>query len=254
MPERLHEAKPAVCGDVEDKMPDLDKELIAAAEEIRYLLGRGYPKNSAIRFVCDHHLLKEEQRFILSRNILAPAIASDRRNKRLICTDLKSRHVVIDGYNVLITLENYLKGEDMWTGDDGFIRDNRGVFSAHVNDETTCKALNLMIEMLVVHKVGSVIVFLDRQMSKSGELATFIRQKMEEVPIKGDVFTSGNVDNEIKRVSGNSIVATADGVIIDAVENVIDIPACVIAEREDQLFLHSLRPDIDHTIEGKIEV
>lgn len=224
-----------------------DKRLIEAAEEIRYLLGKGYPKNSAVRFVCDHHLLEDAQRFILSRNVLAPSVAASRRNKRLACTDLEGRHFAIDGYNVLITLESYLRDEDMWIGDDGFVRDNRGVFSNHVNDEATYRAVDLMIKMLMTHKAGPVIVLLDLQMSKSGELAAFIRQKIDEFSVKGSVRTSPTVDHELKKASGNSIVATADGVIIDAVSQVVDIPACVIAEKEsNKILLHSLRPDIGH--------
>ncbi|MDW7733500.1 MAG: DUF434 domain-containing protein [Methanolobus sp.] len=230
-------------------MNNQDKRLIEAAEEIRYLLERGYPKSSAVRFVSDHHRLADVQRFILSRNVLAPVIAASRRNKRLACTDLEGQYLAIDGYNVLITLESYLKGEDMWIGDDGFVRDNRGVFSNHVNDETTYRAVDMMVEMLVIHKVGPVNVLLDLQMSKSGKLAAFIRQKIDELSVKGSVRTSRTVDHELKKASDNSIVATADGVIIDAVGHVVDIPACVIAEKErNKIFLHSLRPNIGHII------
>ncbi|TGC10732.1 DUF434 domain-containing protein [Methanolobus halotolerans] len=237
-----------------DRRRNQEKELMEAAEDIRYLLGKGYPKNSTVRFVCNHHLLEEQQRSILSRNVLAPSIASSRRNKRLACNDLKGRHIVIDGYNVLITLESYLKDECMWKGDDGFIRDNRGVFNKHVNDETTYKAVDMMLTMLMTHEAGSITVLLDRQMSKSGELATFIRQRIDEGLLHGNVFTSGTVDYELKKATFDLIVATADSVIIDVVEHVVDIPACVLAaEESNKLYLHSLIPDNDHNTEGKRE-
>ncbi|MBN2111179.1 MAG: DUF434 domain-containing protein [Methanosarcinaceae archaeon] len=228
---------------VVDRMQHLNRELTEAAEEIRYLLGREYPKSSAVRFVSDHHRLKGTQRFILSRNVLAPAIAASRRSKRLACTDMQDRDIAIDGYNVLITLESFLKNEDMWVGDDGFIRDTRGVFSNHINDSETYAAVDLLVDMMVSSSIRSVTILLDSQMSKSGELAALLRQKIEEVHIKGHVLTSRTVDNELKRVSADSVVATADGIIIDALEHVVDIPACVIKGKKDKKYIYSLRPD-----------
>ncbi|KXS44218.1 MAG: protein of unknown function DUF434 [Methanolobus sp. T82-4] len=222
--------------------------LIEAAKDIRYLLERGYPGSSAVRFVGDHYRLKDKQRFILSRNVLAPSVASGRRRKRVNCTDTEGRHLLIDGYNVLITLESYLKGEEMWTGDDGFIRDNRGVFNNHVNDRTTCRAVELMNSVLMAANLHSVILLLDLQMSMSGKLAGFIRQSFNEASIPGTVCTSRTVDHELKKAANDSVVATADGVIIDSVNNVLDIPACVIAEKgRDKISLYTLSPDTDIT-------
>lgn len=234
-----------------EKTDDLNRVLIEAANDIRYLLERGYPKSSAVRFVSDHYRLKDKQRFILSRNVLAPSVASDRQRKRVGCNDIEGRDLIIDGYNVLITLESYLMAEEMWIGDDGFIRDNRGVFSNHVNDRTTCRAVELINSILMSANLNSVTLLLDLQMSMSGKLAGFIRQSFNENLIPGCVCTSRTVDHELKKADDDSIVATVDGVIIDSVRNVLDIPACVIAEKgRDKISLYTLSPDTDIT-EGK---
>lgn len=207
-----------------------EEELIMAARDIRYLLDKGYPKGSAVRFVSDHYCLQKIRRFILSRNVLAPGIASERRMKSVPCSDIRGREVIIDGYNVLITIESYLKGEDMWVGDDGFIRDNRGVFRSHVNDEATVRSVELMLSVAGRNAAGNITVLLDEQMSMSGQLVLLIRRRMAEAGTKGHVLTSASTDHDLKRAGSNVIVATADGVIIDAVGTVVDIPGCIIKE------------------------
>ncbi|MDK2912324.1 MAG: hypothetical protein PWR29_1281 [Methanolobus sp.] len=206
-----------------------EKSLILAARDIRYLLEQGYPKSSAIRFVGDHYGLEKSRRYILSRNVLAPDVASARNRKRVPCTCIRDRHILIDGYNVLITLESYLKGEEIWIGDDGFIRDNRGIFRSHVNDKDTFRSAGLMLSLLRANAAGEITVILDRQMSMSGQLAMAIRQRMAETGVRGQVITSGSTDHDLKKARSCDIVASADGVIIDAVVEVIDIPACIIS-------------------------
>ncbi|WP_292462435.1 DUF434 domain-containing protein [Methanolobus sp.] len=225
-----------------------EENLHMAARDIRYLLDKGYPKGSAVRFVSDHYGLEKNRRYILSRNVLAPEIASVRRMKSVPCSEIRERHVIIGGYNVLITIENYLKGEDMWIGDDGFIRDNRGVFRNHVNDTATLRSVELMLLVLRKSTVGDIIVLLDEQMSMSGQLALDIRQKMAGTGVKGRVLTSASTDHDLKIAGGNTIVATADGVIIDAVEMVVDIPYCVMkGDPHSRKLLYSLSPSTDQT-------
>jgi hypothetical protein len=79
---------------------------------------------------------------------------------------------------------------------------------------------------LSVHSPSEVTVMLDRPISNSGKLAALIREKMKAYGIEGDVETADNVDYCLK--AGNTdIVATSDGIIIDAVDFVADIPACI---------------------------
>jgi hypothetical protein len=228
-----------------------EEKLIMAARDIRYLLDKGYPKGSAVRFVSDHYGLEKSRRYILSRNVLAPEIASARRMKSVPCSKIRERHILIDGYNVLITIESYLKGEDMWIGDDGFIRDNRGVFRSHVNDSATLRSVELMLFVLRRSAVGDTTVLLDEQMSMSRQLAQVIRQKMAEAGVNGRVLTSASTDHDLKLARGNTIVATADGVIIDAVELIVDIPDCVIKEDPySRKLLYSLDPSTDQITKG----
>lgn len=149
------------------------------------------------------------------------------KKKKLRCEQLKGRTVLVDGYNVLITLESLLREERTFVADDSFLRDVRGVFRNHSNDIFTSRAVEKMLSFLAVAEVEQADILLDTQMKHSGELASFIRSRMKELSIKGNAGTSKHVDHDLKTCDGKKVVATADGIIIDAVRNVIDIPGCI---------------------------
>ena len=206
----------------------LNKKLTEPAHDIRYLLARGYSISAAIRFVSDHYRLTESERHILVRVVRPPEVATARREKRLACADINGRDVLIDGYNVLITVESMLKDEKLWLGDDGFIRDTRGVFRNYNNTDATYKAVDEMLSFLSECKVTSVNILLDTQMSKSGQLARHIQNMLPKYSLDGSACTSRHVDFDLKNAGAGVVVATADGVVIDAVGEVIDIAACLM--------------------------
>ena len=215
-------------------MQDTARKLSDPARDIRYLLKRNYPRSSAINFVSNHYRLSEKERHILTRVIVAPNVVDSRSRKQLECTDIKGRDVIVDGYNVLITIENMLvlKNEPLWLGDDGYVRDTRGVFRNYAVTDTTYQAVDAMLALLAECKVGSVTILLDSQMSNSGELARFIRSKLTEYLLDGDARTSRHADFDLKNAGSSVVVATADGVIIDAVQEVVDIGRCMMESRE----------------------
>ncbi len=193
---------------------------------MRYLVNRGYPKESSIRFVSDHHRLPEEQRFVLSRVVVSAEAARPRRRKAVPVEALRSQEVVVDGYNVLISIESLLGGRPVYRCDDGFLRDTQGIFRSYRTSDLTAPALQEMLSLLAGAGPGSVLILLDQQMSMSGLLAAHMREMMAELGLPGTARTARDVDHLLK--SSRAIVATADGNVIDAIDRVIDLP-CEIA-------------------------
>lgn len=206
-------------------------KLSLPARDIRYLLERGYPKTSVIRFVGDHYRLEKNDRNVLTRVIIPTITAIARNKKRLTCKEVTGKKILVDGYNVLIAIESMLEGHTLWLCDDGFVRDTRGVFRSHNNTDITIEAVKQMCSTLSKCCVTYVKVLLDSQMSQSGELASIIRQEMVLTSLQGEVSTSAHADFDLKNADLEYVIATADGVIIDAVENIIDLPAAVIEEK-----------------------
>jgi hypothetical protein len=194
-----------------------------AAQDARYLVDRGYPKDSAVRFVSDHYRLPEEQRFVLTRVVVTSETAVKRKEKRTHVETLRGRVLFIDGYNVLISVESLLAGKQVYLCDDGFIRDTQGIFNSYRMSHLTKVALSAVFDLLAWACLGQAEVLLDQQISMSGQLAAMTRQVMAEHRIPGTARTMQNVDRQLKECGG--IVATGDGNVIDAADEVLDIPA-----------------------------
>jgi len=214
---------------------DPKEKLLKPARDIRSILRWGYPKFATIRFVAEHSRLSAEERHILSRVIVSPKKEVSRIRKKIACDSINNRDLLLDGYNVLLSVDSLLKNEPMWFCDDGYIRDTRYYFGKKNQAEDLEEALDSVLEFLSEASLKSVSFLLDSQISRSGELAGFIRRKIENYGILGDAYTSKTADFDLKREGGNSeknlIIATSDGIIIDSVRQVLDIPACLMEKK-----------------------
>ncbi len=200
-----------------------------AADEVRYLLDRGYPSGSAVRFVSDHHRLPQMDRFVLTRVAVPSKIAASRKEKRIRLKELCGRTVAVDGYNVLITIESLLVGAPVYLCDDGFLRDTRGIFRRYRTSDHTIQALWEILSILKESAVGGAELLFDQQISRSGELAAEVRGMMAYSGVFGRAKTAEDVDRRLKLAEYP--VATGDGAIIDRARQVVDLPAEVAKRR-----------------------
>ena len=193
-----------------------------AAEDARHLVNRGYPKTSAIRFVSDHYRLPEEHRFVLSRVVVGAKTAQLRKKKSVLPEALHDQEVLVDGYNVLITVESLIGGRPVYRCDDGFLRDTQGIFRSYRTSDLTVSALQEILIFLARLNPASIVILLDQQISMSGRLAALMREMMAKIGLPGTARTVRDADHQLK--SSRAIVATADGNVIDAATHVIDLP------------------------------
>ncbi len=202
--------------------------LECAADDIRYLLDRGYPQKSAVGFVCAHYRLDVKARYLLSRTVLSREVSGKRKAKFLPCGKIEGGSIVIDGYNIIIGLESILE-KNAYLCDDGVIRDIKGTFRKFKVSSKTEEAFGLIFEFLKKMKPENVVFLLDAQISKSGMLARKLREKLGEGGLKGDARTSRHVDHDLKRC--RDIVASSDGVIIDEAERVVNFLHCIVESK-----------------------
>lgn len=194
-----------------------------AQEDLRYLLDRGYKKRVALDFVADHYMLKREDRNYLARYVFSESTIENRKKKIVSPESLRGSKIILDGYNVLITVESILQG-DFFIAQDGFLRDSRGVFGKYKLNNETLKALRLVFKALKILKVGFVKFYFDKNVSFSGELASIVRRLLKDYGIPGEVELSPHVDYNIKREAEDFVVVTSDSAIIDKAKRVFDIP------------------------------
>src|SRR2546423_1525460 len=103
------------------------KRMRAAAEEIVFLLGRGYPMATAVDLVGNHHQLEARQRLALQRMLCSSEQRTRRAARALERTAATGRMLLVDGFNLIITIEVALSGGLILDCADGTVRDLAGL-------------------------------------------------------------------------------------------------------------------------------
>lgn len=204
------------------------RRLEAPLLDIRYLLDRKYPKKSAITYVSNRYGLTKDERNILTRIACEKDISNNRKRKIVSIEFIRDKNLFIDGYNVLITVESLILGYPVFLCDDGILKDVRSLFRRYKIGFMTKEALS-MIEMITSkHTPKEIVIIFDSQISRSGDLSKMARDIFDKDNCL--VFTSKDTDKEIMENSRKGIIATSDGIIIDNVDNVLDIPVHIADE------------------------
>ncbi|WP_414469346.1 DUF434 domain-containing protein [Methanobacterium sp. ACI-7] len=205
-----------------------ENKLKEAAYDLRFLLNRNYRKKSALTFVANKYVLSRSERNYLARSVFSKPVSNSRKNKIIDLPQIEDRFLLVDGYNVLITTESICREDyaSLVLCDDGLIRDINAVFGKYKFNEYTEISLNSILK-LVQEYDPHVIFFFDKKVSWSGKLAKLTEEIILSMDLQGETVLSENVDFDIVKegMAKNGIIATSDGIIIDKVENVIDIPS-----------------------------
>ena len=120
--------------------PKATKKLNAAAQDLVFLMERGYDTKSASTFVGNHHLLSERQRLALARIVSTSSAVQARKQKELLQAP---DSLVLDGFNTIITLEVALSGSLLLEGMDGMLRDLAGLRGSYRIVDKTVQAVEL---------------------------------------------------------------------------------------------------------------
>ncbi len=102
-----------------------------AAYELCWLFNRGYSRHSATTLVGDHHRLEQRQRMAIGRAACSDNRKNGRNSKCLKLQEIKHRHLIIDGFNLIITLEAAIAGAVLLQCHDGCIRDLASVYGTY---------------------------------------------------------------------------------------------------------------------------
>ncbi len=207
----------------------ISEELWEAAEDLRFLLDRGYPRNASLHLVGNQYNLDRDCRHLLRRGVFPHAVARERGAKQVSVKDLKGKGLAIDGHNCLITLESALKGKTILLADDAFIRDISGVSGGYKETKETQEALGLIMDLLAEAGPRETRFLLDAPISGSGELAARIRGLMTERGIQGDASAVRVPERIMAGYEG--ICASSDTAVIDQAAQVFDLAGHLIQER-----------------------
>ena len=203
-------------------MSDLMVKISDAVRDLRYLLDQGYPRDSAVNFVANHYRLPLNQRPLLARCVFSRLEVAEHRRKSVRASAVRGKRLGVDGYNVLITLESILTRKQVVRCDDGYVRDLRAIFGKYRVSPATSRALAELLQIIARAKPSHVKFLFDKQVSRSGELAGMVRQRLERTKLKGDAQATGGVDLKLRSFD---VTASSDRAIIGRAKAIWDIPA-----------------------------
>jgi hypothetical protein len=207
---------------------EISLDLWEAAEDLRLLLNRGYPRDASLQLIGNRYNLDNDNRHLLRRGVFPAALAEQRKNKQVSLKKIRGKGLAIDGYNCLITLESALKGKTVLLADDAFIRDISGVSGTYKDSPVTTQALDLIMGLLIAAAPAEVLFLLDAPISGSGKLAARIRNLMKKSSLAGDAQAVKVPERTMVGYQG--IIATSDTALIDQSKQVFDLAGHLIKQ------------------------
>lgn len=201
-----------------------------AQRDILFLIERGYPIKSASTFVGNHYLLSERQRLAVVR-ATTPKNTVEMRQKKQIKGEMKGKKVLIDGLNLIITLEVALSQTTLICCMDGTIRDLAGLRGTYRLIDKTDEAIKLIGHKLMELKIEEAVFFLDSPVSNTGRLKQRIYDVLTDFPFKTTVELVNNADVLIEK---QEHVISSDAIVLNKCISWINLAAEIVQEKIPQ--------------------
>jgi len=218
----------------EEQLPALS----AAASELSWLLTREYALKGALKLVGDKFSLAERQRLAVSRAACSDQSRARREAARISIDSPGGRQVIIDGFNLIITVEAALSGGLLLLCRDGCIRDLSSVHGSYRSVDETESAVVLVGEILDQIRVRDVLWVLDKPISNSGRLAQRIRELASGRAWEWRVELAFNPDAEM--ISSDRTAISSDGPLLDRVARWTNLGRYLVEKRLAQSWLIDL--------------
>jgi hypothetical protein len=201
--------------------------LRSAAHDLSWLLTREYSITAALKLTGDRYQLDARQRIAVRRSACSEQARTHRLARQRDPAQLRGQVLLIDGFNVLTTLEAALGGAVILAGRDGCYRDLEGVHGSYHDGPETRAAVDLLIDYTAFLGISRCSVLLDRPVSHSGALKALLLQICAERGAPWEVILVNNPDRELG--SAQECVATADSAVIDPAAGWLNLAREVIA-------------------------
>jgi hypothetical protein len=195
--------------------------LRAAVSDLSWLLTRGYAMKGALKLVGDKLALAERQRLAVSRAACSDQSQAQRVGARVQVEALKDKPVIIDGFNLIITVEAALSGGVLMLGRDGCVRDLSSVHGSYRSVSETERAITSIGEILTRLEVGSAHWILDQPISNSGRLAQRVRDLAKQHGWDWSIELAFNPDAEI--IASDRVAISSDGPVLDRVKRWVNL-------------------------------
>lgn len=193
--------------------PEALPSLNAAVSDLSWLLSRGYAERSSTKLVGDRYNLKERQRVAVRRCACSDEALHDRKTREIAGEQALGKRLLLDGFNVLTTVEAALGHGVILIGRDGCYRDMASMHGSFKKVEETPEAILFVGRTAARFGVGEVVWYLDQPVSNSGRLKQLILCIAQEQQWSWSVELVPDPDPVLTR--SQELIASADSGILD---------------------------------------
>lgn len=199
-----------------------------AAQDLSYLLERGYGENSGVKIVGDRYRLNARQRKALLRLVSTPSSIEKRLGLQFPTSQLKDKVVAVDGFNLIIFVESILSNGIILACMDGVYRDIASVHGSYKRVIETGAALELLGQVFEKFEVAEVQWFLDAPVSNSGRLKQLLEMEAAENNFNWTIDLVPDPDKTLVEITGDVVAVSSDSWILDRVSHWANINAYLI--------------------------
>lgn len=193
-----------------DTLPLLQQAVV----EMSWLLSRGYAGKSTLKLVGDRYAFTQRQRIALMRSACSDSQLKQRQNTQTCVKHVAAKPLVLDGYNILVTIEAALGAGVLLRGRDGCVRDLASMHGTYRKVDETLPAIETIASTLAALAPSQITWLLDKPVSNSGRLKKIILDFATQQTLDWDVKLAQNPDKLL--VESKEIIATSDSAILDA--------------------------------------
>lgn len=209
----------------ESQLPPLRE----AAADLSWMRTRGYTDNSSIKLVGDRYDLTARQRVAVGRCACSDQSRQSRSERSVPPEEIGDRLVLLDGFNVLTTIEAAMAGGILLRGRDGCIRDMSSMHGNYRVLDQSRDALEKILNTLQKRNISPSTWYLDKPVSNSGRLKAIIEEVASRFPqLSVQVTLVPDPDPILKKANREGVVATADSGILDECGEWMNLAATVI--------------------------
>jgi hypothetical protein len=200
--------------------------LRGAVADLSWLLGKGYAPVSALKLVGDRWSLTERQRQAVRRAACSDEARARRTARQVAAGSLADEILVIDGFNVLTTIEAALGGAVVLICRDTTCRDIAGLHGSYRKVAETMPAFEKLATVLERLCIRRCRWLFDRPVSNSGRIRGVV---LEMAAARGANWSVELVDDPDPLLrSSDEIVATADSAILDGGPRWVNLARTVV--------------------------
>lgn len=199
-----------------------------AVADLSWLLSRGYAGKSSLKLVGDRFSLTERQRIAVRRCACSDEELRSRASREIALESVAGKCVLLDGFNVLTTVEAALGKGVVLIGRDQCCRDMASMHGSFKKVEETPDAIHLVGQTLARLGARETVWYLDQPVSNSGRLKQLIATIAVE---RGWSWLVELVpDPDAVLAKADEVIASADSGILDRCGMWLNLAGEVIRE------------------------